>query len=221
MAIHSKSRSAPCWPRRAASVARVMPIGYAAGRRLATTHTGPSSRVLSHPRANAHPWAADNRKREKFMELRKGISLSKKHQKNFQVFPYFFRHALNYFYFLTDECGFLKPKLDTWKNEGMVEFVSTDIRILVQYESPGWVTVCFQKIGIPGQVYEHGLFNLLDIPFDVSLRRPSQKKYSQEAEKQMQEIESDIERTTKYLSLIISDNREKIFSYLRNARSLV
>jgi hypothetical protein len=155
------------------------------------------------------------------MMLRDGITLSKKHQKSFRVFPYFFKHALNYFYFLRDEFGFLKPKLDTWKNEGMVEFVSRDIRIVVQYESPGWVTVCFQKIGFPGRIYERSLFDLLGIPFDANLLRPSQKKYSQEAEKQIQEIESDIERTAKYLSLIISDNREKIFSYLKNTSSLV
>jgi hypothetical protein len=122
---------------------------------------------------------------------------------------------------LTDECGFLKPKLDTWKNEGVVEFVSSDTRVLVQYESPGWVNVCFQKIDVPGRIYEHRLFEILNIPFDANLLRPSQKKYSQEAEKQIQGLESDIERTTKYISLIISDNREKIFSYLRNASSLV
>src|SRR5574339_460745 len=103
------------------------------------------------------------------MSLREGITLSKKHQRSFGVFPYFFKHGLNYFYFLTDECGFLKPKLDTWKNEGLVEFLSKDIRILVQYESPGWVSVCFQKIDIPGRVYERGLFKILDIPLDEAL----------------------------------------------------
>jgi len=128
-----------------------------------------------------------------FMFLRGDITLSKKHQKSFEVFPYFFRHALNHFYFLTDECGFLKPKLDTWKNEGAVEFVSKDIRILVQYESPGWVNVGFQKIDVPGTIYERRLFQTLDIPFDENLLRPSQKEYSPEAEKQIQEIESDIE----------------------------
>ena len=149
------------------------------------------------------------------MFLREDITLSKKHQKSFEVFPYFFRHALNYFYFLTNECGFLKPKLDTWRNEGLVEFVSKDIRVLVQYESPGWVNVGFQKIDLPGTIYERRLFQTLDIPFDENLLRPSQKKYSREAEKQIQEMESDIERTTKHLSSILSDNREKIFSYLR------
>lgn len=155
------------------------------------------------------------------MVLREGITLSKKHQRSFQVFPYFFSYALNYFYFLTDECGFLKPKLDTWKNEGTVEFVSRDVIILVQYESPGSVMVCFQKIGLPGRIYERSLFRRLGIPFDASLLSPSQKKYSQEAEKQIQEIESDVERTTRYLSLIIWENRDKIFSYLRNASSLM
>jgi hypothetical protein len=101
------------------------------------------------------------------MSLREGITLSQKHQKSFEVFPYFFTHALNYFYFLTDECGFRKPKLDTWKNEGVVEFPSKEIRVLVQYESPGWVNVCFQKIGIPGRIYEQRLFEMLDIPFDA------------------------------------------------------
>jgi hypothetical protein len=156
-----------------------------------------------------------------FMSLREGITLSKKHQKQFGVFPYFFKHALNQFYFLTEECGFLKPKLDTWKNEGLVEFLSKDIRVIVQYESPGWVTVCFQRIGIPGRVYERNLFGILNIPFDEALLRPSHKKYSPEPERQIQEIESDIERTIQYLSSIIWDNREKVFSYLRDTNSLV
>jgi hypothetical protein len=155
------------------------------------------------------------------MPLSEGITLSKKHQKSFDVFPYFFKHALNHFYFLTEECGFLKPKLDTWKDEGLVKFLSKDVRIVVQYESPGRVYVCFQKIDIPGRVYERGLFGILDIPFDEALLRPSYKKYSPEPEKQIQEIESDIEQTVQYVSHIIWDNREKIFSYLRSTNSLV
>jgi len=154
------------------------------------------------------------------MSLREVITLSKKQQKSFEVFPYFFKHALNHFYFLTDECGFLKPKLDTWKNEGVVEFPSKEITVLVQYESPGWVNVCFQKIGIPGRIYEQMLFEMLDIPFEAhSLKNRQEENYSQEAEKQIQEIESDVERTIRYVSRIILDNREKIFSYLRNTNS--
>ena len=155
------------------------------------------------------------------MTLRDGITLSKKHQKSFQVFPYFFSHVLNDFYFLTDECGFLKPKLETWKNEGMVEFVSGDLRVLVQYESPGGVTICFQKIGVPGRIYEQRLFEILGIAFDADLLRPNQHKYSQEAEKQIEEIEKDIAKATKHLSRIISDHRVKIFSYLRSTSSFV
>jgi len=155
------------------------------------------------------------------MSLREGITLSKKHQKSFDVFPYFFKHALNHFYFLTDECGFLKPKLDTWKNAGLVEFLSKDLRVVVQYESPGWVNVCFQKIDIPGKVYERRLFEILHIPIDEALLKPSHKEYSQEPEKQTREIESDIEQIILYVSHTIWNNRERIFSYLRNAKSLV
>ena len=155
------------------------------------------------------------------MSLREGITLSKKHQRRFEVFPYFFKHSLNHFYFLTEEYKFLKPKLDTWKNEGLVEFLSKDIRVVVQYESPGWVMVCFQKIGIPRNVCERELFRILDIPFDETLLRPNHKKYSQEPERQIQEIESDIVRTIQYVSHLIWDNREKIFSYLRSTNSLV
>jgi hypothetical protein len=154
------------------------------------------------------------------MVLREGITLSKKHQKSFQVFPSFFGHALNYFYFLTDECGFRKPKLDTWKNEGMIEFLSKDIRIVVQYEFPSWVMVSFQKIGLPERIYESTLFDRLEIPFDENLLKPGQEKYSEEPKKQIQEIKDDIERTIKYISLIIADNRERIFSYLKNSSSL-
>jgi hypothetical protein len=150
------------------------------------------------------------------MSLREGITLSKKYQKSFDVFPYFFKHALNHFYFLTDECGFLKPKLDTWKNEGLVEFLSKDIRVVVQYESPDRVSVCFQKVGLPGRVCERGLFGVLDISFDEAFLRPSHKTYSPEAAQQIREIESDIERTIQYVSSIIWDNHERIFSYLRN-----
>ena len=149
------------------------------------------------------------------MSLREGITISKKHQRSFEVFPYFFKHALNHFYFLTEECKFLKPKLDTWKNEGLVEFLSKDIRVVVQNESPGWVMVCFQILGIPSSICERELFGILDIPFDETLLRPSHKKYSQEPQKQIQEIESDIVRTIQYVGSIVWDNREKIFSYLR------
>ena len=154
------------------------------------------------------------------MPLYEDITLSKKHQRHFDVFPYFFSHALNYFYFLTNECRFRKPKLDTWRNEGLVKFISKELRILVQYESPGWVMVCFEKIGIPVRIYEQGLFQTLDIPFDANQLRRTQNEYPKEAEMQIQAIEKDIERTTKYLSRIISDNREKIFSYLRKIDSI-
>ena len=155
------------------------------------------------------------------MFLREGINLSQKNLKSFEVFPYFFKHALNYFYFLTDECGFLKPKLDTWKNEGAVEFTSKDIRVLVQYESPGWVNVSFHKFGIPGRIYERRLFEILDIQYDETLLSPSQNKYSNEEEKQILELEKDIERTTQYLGRLIRENKEKIFSYVSSANNLV
>lgn len=155
------------------------------------------------------------------MSLREGITLSKKHQRRFDGFPYFFKHALNYFYFLAEECGFLKPKLDTWKNEGLVEFLSKDLRVVIRYESPGWVMVCFQLIGTARTICERELFGILEIPFDEALLRPSHKKYSQEPEKQIQEIENDIVRTIQYVSHIIWENHEKIFSYLRSINSLV
>jgi hypothetical protein len=193
-------------------------------RQFGRLEAGSGKVALSRP---AHPrvthtvgWLRISTGRKMFMSLREGITLSKKHQKNFGVFPYFFKHALNDFYFLTDECGFLKPKLDIWKNEGAVEFTSKETSILVQYESPGWVNVCFQKTGIPGKIYEYRLFEILGIPFDLNLLKPRQKKYSPEAEQQIREIESDIERITQYVSRIIWDNRDKIFSYLRNTTSL-
>jgi len=60
---------------------------------------------------------------------------------------------------------------------------------------------------------------MLDIPFDAQLLKTRPEKYTQEAEKQIQEIESDVERAIQYVSRIILDNREKIFSYLRNTNS--
>lgn len=154
------------------------------------------------------------------MLLRDGITLSKKHQTCFQVFPYFFRPVLSHFYFLKDGCGFLKPKLDTWKNEGVVEFRSKDIRILVEYMSPNWIGVCFQKINVPGKVYEHRLFEVLGIAYDVNLAKVSQETHYQETEKEIQEMEKAIEKPVEYLSNIIKDNSEKIFSYLRNSSGL-
>lgn len=154
------------------------------------------------------------------MLLRDDITLSKKHQKSFRVFPYFFRPVLNHFYFLKDECGFLKPTLDTWKNEGVVEFKSKDIRILVEYETPNWVNVCFQKINAPGRIYERRLFEILGIPFDVDLAKVIQSKNHQEAEKEIHEMEYAIEKAVEYLSNIIKYNHENIFSYLRSTNSL-
>ncbi|MBC7879288.1 MAG: hypothetical protein H7Y59_19130 [Anaerolineales bacterium] len=153
------------------------------------------------------------------MLLRDNITLSKKHQKSFRVFPYFFRPVLNHFYFLKDDCGFLKPKLDTWKNEGAVEFKSKDIRILIEHMSPNWIGVCFQKINVPGRVYEHRLFEILGIAYDVNLAKVNQSKHYQETEKEIQEIEKAIEKPVEYLSNIIKDNHEKIFSYLKNSSS--
>ncbi len=150
------------------------------------------------------------------MSLHARITLSKKHQRHFAVFPCFFTHALNHFYFLTEECGFRKPRLDTWKDEGIVEFLSKDIRVCIQYEYPAWVTVCLERIGVPKRVYERDLFDALEIPFDESSLRPSHEAYSPDPERQRQEIESDIERTVHYLSMLIRDNLERIFSYLKD-----
>lgn len=155
------------------------------------------------------------------MLLRDGITLSKKHQKSFRVFPYFFRPVLNHFYFLKDDCGFLKPKLDTWKNEGVVEFKSKDIRILIEYVSPNWIGICFQKTNVPGKVYEHKLFEILDIAYDVNLAKVSQIEHHQETEKEIQEMEKSIEKPVEYLSNVIKDNCEKIFSFLKDSSSLV
>ncbi len=155
-----------------------------------------------------------------FMQLRDHITLSKKHQNSFRVFPYFFRPVLNHFYFLKDDCGFLKPKLDTWKNEGVVEFRSKDIRILVEYMSPNWLGICFQKINVPGGIYEHRLFKILGIAYDAELAEVSQSEHYQETEKEIQELEKAIEKPVEYLSNIIKDNCEKIFSYLRSSSSL-
>jgi len=153
------------------------------------------------------------------MLLRDDIILSKKHQRSFRVFPYFFRPVLNHFYFLTDDCGFLKPKLDTWRNEGLVEFPSKDIRILVEYMSPNWIGVCFRKINVPDRVYEHQLFETLGIAYDMNLAKVNQSTHFQETEKEIQEMEKAIEVPVIYLSNIIRDNREKIFSHLRNSSS--
>ena len=147
------------------------------------------------------------------MLLRNGITLSKKHQNSFRVFPYFFRPVLNHFYFLKDDFGFLKPNIDTWKNEGVVEFTSEDIRILVEYISPNWIGICFQKTNVPGGMYEHRLFEILGISYNVNLAKVIPSKYYQAAAKEIQEMEKAIEKTVKYLSSLIKDNHEKIFSY--------
>ena len=155
------------------------------------------------------------------MSLRNDITLSKKHQNSFSVFPYFFRPALNHFYFLKDDCGFLKPKLDTWRNEAVVEFKSKDIRILIEYIYPNWIGVCFQKINVPGKVYEHRLFETLNIEYDVNSAKINYGKHHQETEKELPELEDAVEKTVIYISNIIKHNHEKIFSYLRDASSLV
>ena len=154
------------------------------------------------------------------MILRDDITLSKKHQHSFRVFPYFFRPVLNHFYFLKDDCGFLKPKLDTWKNEAVVEFRSKDVRILVEYMSPNWIGVCFQKINVPGRIYERRLFEVLDIPYDAELAKVSQSQHYQEIEKEIQEMEKAIEKPVGYLSNVIKANCEKIISYLKDSSSL-
>ena len=154
------------------------------------------------------------------MLLRDDITLSKKHEKSFRVFPYFFRPVLNHFYFLKDDCGFLKPKLDIWKNEGVVEFRSKDIRILVEYMSPNWIGICFQKINVPGRIYEHKLFEILGIVYDANFAKVSQSTHYQEIEKEIQEMEKAIAKPVEYLSNIIKNNYEKIFSYLRHSSSL-
>ena len=140
------------------------------------------------------------------MVLRDGITLSKKHQRKFNVFPYFFRPALNHFYFLKNDYGFLKPKLDTWKNEGSLEFESKGISITIQFATTHWISVCFTKKNIPGRLYETDLFRKLDISFEENLIKVNWQPYDQGRKKEYHEIEKDIEKCFEYLSSIMQDN---------------
>ena len=78
----------------------------------------------------------------------------------------------------------------------------------------------FRKINAPDRIYEHQLFETLDIAYDVNLAKVNQSTHYQETEKEIQEMEKAIEVPVIYLSNIIRDNREKIFSHLRNSNSV-
>ena len=82
------------------------------------------------------------------MKLKDSITLSKKHKKAFDIFPFFFIPSLNTLYKLNTEKGFTKPKLSTWRDEALIEFTKKENRVLIQYL---WLNFVEIRIGKKGQ----------------------------------------------------------------------
>ena len=146
------------------------------------------------------------------MPLREEISLNKRQLKAFGVFPHFFENALNAFHFLTEEHGFGKPELATWKNEGQVKYSSREFEVIIEYESPDWVDVTFKKSGRSDRVSLRHLTKTLGLPINPS-------KTGSDNDATMQGSHDDLSRAIQTLSTNLQENSADIFTYLRDTTS--
>lgn len=143
------------------------------------------------------------------MPLRKEISLSKRNLKNFGVFPHFFENALNSFHFLTEERGFSKPVLATWKNEGQVKYISEEFEVIIEYEFPDWVDVTFRKSGRSGWSSLCNLVKALGLPIHPGMADPDLNPASQKPG-------DNLSQAIQSLSTILRENNAEIFTYFRD-----
>jgi hypothetical protein len=143
------------------------------------------------------------------MPLREEISLTQRQLKIFGVFPHFFETALNNFYFLTDQHGFHKPKIATWKNEGQVKYISEDFEVIIEYEYPDWVDVTFRISDRPGW------FSLRKLVTALGLRNHPDKPDSDQ-DFASHETEDKFAKAIQSLSAILQENSVEIFTYLRD-----
>lgn len=143
------------------------------------------------------------------MPLPEEISLTKRQQKIFGVFPHFFETALNNFYFLTDQHGFHKPEIATWKNEGQVKYKSEDFEVIIEYESPDWVEVTFRISDRPGWL------SLRNLVTTLGLRNHPDKPGSDQ-DFTSHESEDKLTKAIQSLSTILQENSVEIFTYLRD-----
>ena len=148
------------------------------------------------------------------MQLKDHISLSKKHQKTFQVFPVFFTVSLNEFYFLKDDFGFRKPELSTWRNEATLKFKSDLFDISIQYEAPNWVEISFRKPDISGYLYLERLLEKLNIPFREDLLRIQK-------DKDIDEIQHQMTLCFQEASTLIKTNWKSIKEYMNDVESFM
>jgi hypothetical protein len=146
------------------------------------------------------------------MKLQRDITLSIKHQKTLRVFPYFFIPTLNNFYFLKTDQGFLKPKLETWKHEGYVKFISKEIEVVIEYDFTSWVGVCFKKTSDPWSIYLDDLFEKMDIPFNENVLKIQENK-------DIEIIEAQIDCALQHASRVIKDHWDEISAYIRNVNT--
>ena len=144
------------------------------------------------------------------MQLKNHIALSKAHQKKLQVFPGFFTTALNEFYFLTDEFGFRKPELDTWRNEANLIYKSENFRILIAYEYPNMIEITFKEFETPGYVTFRQLLQDLGISFSKDILKISEKN-------DMYEIEAQMALCFKTASSLLKENWESVSNHFNNS----
>lgn len=142
------------------------------------------------------------------MELHRDITLSIKHKKSLQVFPYFFIPALNNFYFLRTDLGFLKPVLETWKHEGYVKFISREIEVMIEFDSPAWIGICFGKSQTRRRIYLDDLLEKLDTPFDTTILKIQKTE-------DLENLESQINASFQKSSGFIKDHWGRIFEYVK------
>jgi len=142
------------------------------------------------------------------MELYRDITLSIKHNKSLRVFPYFFIPALNNFYFLKTDLGFLKPVLETWKHEGYVKFMSREMEVMIEFDSPAWIGICLGKSQTRRKIYLDDLLEKLDIPFDTTILKIRKTD-------DLENLESQINAGFQKSSGVIKVHWDRIFEHVK------